>query len=466
MTRSLRRLAAVCAPLLLAVPALATSSTAAPVPTVSASRTAGSEPGARVAPQRAYQGMTSGGGFLNIKLTNVAGNKIKVTWKAATPKKAIKKWVVRTSTSRDMKQHAKRYNRPKGARSALVLPANMVTPASGDYTFVDVKIVRRIPKNVTFTSPTRWIKAAVSAVPVPNAATAVLGTFNVRSWNLEKGASDPYAWGRRSARVYSTILGSGAGVVAIQEASGSDDRGYGGRSERQYNRMTTDLNALDPLSGWALSNSVPFKADGTKGSGRQGTRIIFKSSEYTLLDEGFSKFDGLGAEDICWVPYAHLEQKSTGVRFTVLAAHLTTGVDPKGSTNGPRWRVRNKQTQGIIDLVAAISSARPTEQVFVMGDLNSTIFSPPDNGVHRLFVQNGFYDAFASNTVTSGEFPTTNDFDFPIVPEPHRRDYILSKGPLTGSYSYNNLAYTSAADVASDHFMQVAQLPIGIPGAL
>lgn len=466
MTRSLRRLAAVCTPLLLAVPALATSSTAAPLPTVSASSTTtASEPGARVVPQRAHQGKTSGGGFLNIKLTTVAGGKIKVTWKAKTPKKAIKKWVVRTSTSRDMKQHAKRYNRPKGARSALVSPADLVTPSSGDYTFIDVKIVRRIPKNVTFTSPTRWIKAPVTAVPLPNAASAVLGTFNVRSWNLEKGASDPFAWGGRSARVYSTILGSGAGVVALQEASGSDDRGYSVQSERQYNRMTVDLNALDPASQWTLSNAVPYKVDGGIGAGRQGTRIVYKGSDYTLLDEGFWKLDGIRADDMCWIPYAHLEQKSTGLRFTVLSAHLTTGNDPKGSTNGPLWRVRNQQTQSIIDKVAAISAARPTEQVFVMGDLNSTIYTPQDNGVHRLFVRNGFYDAFASSTVTSGEYPTTNDFQFPVTPEPHRRDYILSKGPLTGSYWYTNLAYSSVTSAASDHFMQVAQLPIGIPGA-
>ena len=95
--------------------------------------------------------------------------------------------------------------------------------------------------------------------------------------------------------------------------------------------------------------------------------------------------------------------------------------------------------------------------------MNSTIFTPPDNGVHRLFVQDGFYDAFASNTVISGEYPTTNDFHFPVGAEPHRRDYILSKGPLTGSYSYTNIAYRSADEAASDHFMQVAQLPIGIP---
>jgi hypothetical protein len=458
MTSSLRRLAAVCAPLLLAVPLLATSPTAAAPATVPTP-----DVGARVAPQRAYQGMTSGGGFLNLKLTNVAGGKIKVTWKAKTPKKAIKRWVVRTSTSRDMKQHAKKYNRPKGARSALVLPASMVTPASGDYTFIDVTIIRRIPKNVTFTSPTRWIKAPVTTVPA-GASSVVLGTFNVKSWNLESGASDPYAWGARSRRVYDTIVGSGAGVVAIQEASGSDDRGYSSvKNERQYNRINSDLNAIDPASQWALSNSVPFKVDGGIGSGRQGTRILYKSSEYTLLDQGFWKFDGLGADDICWIPYARLQQKSTGLAFTVLSAHLTTGNDPKGSTNGPRWRVRNQQAQGIIDKVAATSAAYPTEQVFVLGDMNSTIFTPQDNGVHRLFVQNGFYDAFASTTVISGEYPTTNDFHFPVVAEPHRRDYILSKGPLTGSYSYRNMAYTSAAEAASDHFMQVAQLPIGIP---
>jgi endonuclease/exonuclease/phosphatase family metal-dependent hydrolase len=449
MTRSLRRLVTLCLLGLLVglLPAVTTEQ-------------AGAAHVRAPAAARAYQGWVEPTGYLSLGLANTSSGAIRVTWKTTTKTKRIVRWVVRTSTSRTMAQHTRTYRRPAKARSIVVPHADLVTSASGAFTFVDISMVRKKKYGRVGHSPTKWIKAPVTTVP-SSTGSVVLGTYNVRSWNVEKGKTDRYSWANREASVYPTIMGSGAGVVAIQEASGSANIGYG--SQRQYNQVRAGLAAADPTAGWRLANSDPFKTSTANGTGRQGTRILFKDSEYELLDQGFWDAAGVAATDTCWTSWARLRQRSSNISFTVLSAHLSTGNDPKGSTNGKYTRARLRQAAGILARVASLQAAHPTEQVFVAGDLNSTIYTPPDNAVHRLFVKSGFYDSLATKDVSLGQFPTTNDFEFPVVPEPFRRDYIMSKGPLRGSYWYHNVASVSPSMVGSDHFIQVAKMPIGSP---
>ncbi|GAA4701335.1 endonuclease/exonuclease/phosphatase family protein [Nocardioides conyzicola] len=454
MTRSLRRMVALCLIGLVAgvMPAVTTEGAgAAPTPPAAAAKVT----------TTAYQGFVEPTGYLEVGLRNTAAGTIKVTWKTTTKTKRIVRWEVRTSTGRTMEQHTRLYKLKNKRRSIVVPHASLVTPASGAFTFVQVKMVRKKKYGPVGKAPTKWIKAPVTVTPTAT-GTAVLGTFNVRSWNVEKSKSEPYSWANRQDYVYPTINDSGAGVVSIQEASGSDDVGYSNENERQYNRIENRLAALYPAADWQLANSLPFKTATQPGNGRQGTRILYKNSEYELLDQGFFHVEGVAASDTCWTSWARFRQRSTNITFTFISAHLSTGNDPKGTT-GKYTKARLKQANAILDKVADFQAARPSEQVFLAGDLNSTIYTPPDNAVHRLLIQSGWYDSLATNDVMNGQYPSTNDFDFPVVAEPLRRDYIMSKGPLKGSYWYKNLAYTKAVNVASDHFMQIAEMPIGEP---
>ena len=447
-----RRLIVGCLFALLAVGPLAFTgvSTASPAPL----------PQATTVPSQkaAYQGSLATGGWLGMKLAMMPDGRIKVTWKGPKTNKGIKKWEILTSTTRKMNQHVKRYKLKPKARKGYVQPADLITPNSGGYTFVQIRHYWGKPDPHVGQGKTLWIKAPT---PVPPAVsdTVTVGTFNVRAWNLDKPSS-PHAWNKRSGRIYSTITGSGAGVVALQEASGSINVGYG--AERQWIALVKELNASEGGTRWALSDDQPFETGNgvVQGKGRQGTRMIYDTTQFDLLAHGVGYTQGPSPSESCWFPWAHLKQKSTGKQFVFVAAHLENGVD---KATGPYtlWKLRQRQAQAIINKVASLSAAYPGEQVIVAGDMNSTIYSPPDNVVHRLFVKSGFFDAFASPEVTNGDYPTTNDFDFPVNPSPHRRDYIFTRGGPVGSYWYHNLSYRTEADVASDHFMQVASLPIG-----
>ena len=339
-------------------------------------------------------------------------------------------------------------------------PANLVTPSSGDYTFVKLKHYWKKPRRHVGQSPTLWIKPTVPTPPT-GVSSAVIGTFNVRAWKGE-GRSTVYTWGKRRARVYRTINSSGAGVVALQETSGSPNQGYGDRV--QWDVLRDGVNAAAPAGRtWRLVDRDRYRSwDGDRRDGRQGTRILYDASRYEVVgrDWGVSYAKGPTYNTPCWLPWVHLRQLSTGKEFVLVAAHLQNGTDPQRGRH-PLWVLRNAQTKRAIELIRSLRDRFPGEQVIFAGDLNSTSYSVPDNGVHRLLVSAGFFDAFASAHIAKGNMPTTNDFKFPVRPTPHRRDYILSYGSLRGSYWFRNLAYTGAASVASDHYMQVASLPIG-----
>lgn len=421
--------------------------------------------GGPLARRDTYPGAVAPGGYLDVHLSNTADGRIQVRWAGKSSSGYIKRWIVTTSTSRSMRQHAARYKLRATARSAVVPHASLVTPASGDYTFVTVTMVPRKRRIGTHHSPTGWIKAPVTVVPPGTAPRVTVGTFNVRTWNDEGPKSGPYSWETRRPKVVSTILESGASVVAIEEASGSAASAGGTYGDR---RQWNDL--VDGLGGsWAVTYPTAYKnAEDTLPPGRQGTRIVYDADKVALLagaaDSGSLPVAATTPKGVCWVPWAHFEDLATGKRFWFLSVHLTPG-DDKASGPFPLWTNRNAQARAVIAKVVQLHAATPEEQVIVGGDLNSTIYTFPDNGVHRIFVDADFYDAFASPVVDKGQYPTTNSLRFPVAPSPHRRDYLLTYGPYQGSYSYENLAYTTATGspyaVGSDHFMQVATLPIG-----
>ncbi|MGI9156801.1 MAG: endonuclease/exonuclease/phosphatase family protein [Marmoricola sp.] len=396
-------------------------------------------------PSAATAETANGAGNLGLSLQPTPNGQIKVTWKVTTPTSRIRQWVVRTSTARSMVPHLRTYTAPAKARSLVVPRAALVTSASGDSTFVKMQLKRK--DGATGYSPTKWIKAPVVPTPAASLPKVTIGTFNVRTWNAEHSASEARSWRNRRAEVVRTIESSGAGVVALQEASGATEPAYG--NVRQW----TNLAGMLP-SRWRLADDQPYKDDaGHPAEGLQGTRILYDSTRYSELDHGV--VDSRGLPRMTWTPWVELQDKASGKHFHVLSVHLTRGVDRPG--NHTLYNFRLAQARDVIGLAKRLST--DGNEVFVAGDFNSTALILPNNGVHRKFVKAGFFDAFATRSVANGQYPTTNDFEFPVIPTPIRRDYIMSYGPLHGSYWYKNLAYRSGAHVASDHFMQVAQLP-------
>ncbi|WGL51152.1 hypothetical protein P5P86_14415 [Nocardioides sp. BP30] len=377
----------------------------------------------------------NGHGLYKVSLSNTADGHILVKWKwKKSRSKRLKKWKIVTSTSRTTQTDVTTYTAKRKKRSIVVSPAPSVTPASGDYTFVKVYTVPKHGKK--HGSATHWIQAPVTAHPT-GSARVTIGTFNVRDADLDK--SGPHTWANRKQNVINTIKSSGAGIVNLQEASGmkKDAQGYSYLSQLQDIAQGTGMTPANP-------NYRSFFA----GSGSQGTRILYNSNLYTVSSEGHAQLTGSR-----FIEWAKFTERSSGRTFWDVSMHLFSNTSAAGENT------RVQEARQIIARVGALH-ASDGSPVYLAGDSNSTIYSKPKGLVHRTFIGAGFYDAFATTSITNQAYPTTNDFDFPVKPSPHRRDVILSYGAPKGSFWYRNLFYNSAAHVASDHFMQVAQLPL------
>lgn len=379
----------------------------------------------------------NGQGPLKVKLTNTANGMIKVHWKGKGPRKNFKPWKIVTAISRDMKIDRTVYHAKGKKRSKLVMPAPGVTPASGDYTFVKIYAKRKHGLRGG-ASPTHWIQARVTAVPTGD--HIVVGTFNVRDANLNP--SGPYTWDHRKGNVYRNITSSGAGIVNLQEASG------------QHGNDLFQMRDIAQNTGYELVNDDYYRTPAGTITGEQGTRILYNPTGYEVQRSGAQLLSTGGGNGAPWAAWAEFRERSTGRTFYDISMHLTTGKAPAME------KLRSKQTGEVIRLAKHLVATYGSHEVIVAGDSNSTTNNKPRPMVHPQFMKAGFYDAFATNSITGQAYPTTSSFDFPVKPGPFRRDLILTFNGPRGSFWYHNQWYNSASQAASDHFMQSAELPL------
>lgn len=378
----------------------------------------------------------NGARALKVKLKNRPDGRIKIHWKGKGPRKNFKHWKIITAASRDL-TFEKRVFHAKGKKRKKVVPhAKGVTPASGDYTFIKIKAKRKHGRKGG-SSPTRWIQAPVTAVPRGN-DRLTLATFNVRDANLD--SSGIKAWDHRKANVFADIRASGAGIVNLQEASGQTvSRGTGNLYQLKDIEAGTGLKAV---------SDAYYPA-----AGRQGTRILYNPSRYSVVSSGQQLLARKSGGLAPWTEWAAFREKATGRVFYDISMHLETGQAPADE------KLRQTQVGQVIALARRLAASG--HEVVVAGDSNSTTNNKPRPLVHPAFMSAGFYDAFATRSISGQKYPTTNAFQFPVKPGPFRRDLILTLNGPRGSFWYRNMAYNSASQAASDHFLQVAQLPLG-----
>jgi endonuclease/exonuclease/phosphatase family metal-dependent hydrolase len=386
------------------------------------------------------------GGYLNLELSNTRDGRILVDWDRAAGSK-VTHYVVETATARNMRTDLRRSDRVEPGTTELVVdPSTAVTPASGDYTFVKVRVYRSTGNGET---RTKWIMPT----PVEPPATGPrvrLASFNVKIWRAREGQKPWMSWASRRDHVVRTIVGSGAGVILVQEASGAAKLRVAGK-RWQFQDLVRRLPDRFRLTDGRL---YTHRGDLT---GSQGSRIIYDASLYSRVSVGYLKMPAVSLRHTRWVPWALLRSRSTGEEFYVLSTHFKSGDDKPGST--AVFDLRQKQAKYIVDQTAPLAATG--RSVFVGGDFNSTSNTLPHNGVHRTLVLAGFYDGFASRNITNGEYPTTtHGFSFPVRPGAYRRDYLMGLNTPGGSYSFVNHVNQSESRAASDHFMQSAVLPV------
>jgi endonuclease/exonuclease/phosphatase family metal-dependent hydrolase len=392
----------------------------------------------------AAHGSTLSRGGLAVRLANTVDGRIRVSWKPPAGPSTVRGFVVRVGPNRALTTKTRSTAVSRARHSAVVSRAFGATTASGNFSFVKVLVKRKNGR--TGSSSTTWIQAPPEA-GCSSPSRVTVGSFNVRTWAEKTPDARRFPWNVRGPRVIRQILNSGVGVVAIQEASGQAGRGYG--KLRQNTWILRHLNAESDGAHWQ-----DVLSDDAYNGGLVGTRLFYDANRFSKLEAGLADLTTRGSVRRSPAPWARLRAvDGRQSPFVMISAHLQRGESRKD------FRVRGRQADKLIAVSRQLRD-RYNDQVILGGDLNSTVYSKPYNNVQLKLLRAGFYDAFATADLRGSGFPTTNDFDFPVRATPHRRDYLMSLGLERGSCQYRNRAYRSASNAASDHFMQVATLPL------
>ena len=363
-----------------------------------------------------------------------------------SPASRLAKFVVQVGPNRKLNTLVKSYRVGRRKQSIIVPRASGAIASSGNFSFVKISVYRK--GGGKGSSPTKWIQAPLAArCTAPPADRVSVGTFNVRTWAADARTGTSSNWNMRGARRDPRDPRSGVHAIAIQEASGPSGRGFGSRA-RTSGSSVTSMPDGTPRARWvdALPDDAYRRREGAaSGPGSSTTRTGSPSSRSGLVrisdPSGPTRWSpGSG----CRPPAApgavrpDLEPPRIG--------EAAAGLRPSAVARSPRV-IRVAQ--------------RPAEPVRRPGDHRRR---PELHGEHQAVQQRPARAAQgrllrrvrhqAASPAASTR--TTNMFKFPVRPTPHRRDYIMTLGPVRGSCGYRNMAYTSGPRVASDHFMQVA----------
>jgi len=391
----------------------------------------------------------NGAGNLKVRLASTADGRLRVSWKRPAPAGKLRKFVVRVGPNRKLNSRVHTYKVKARKQSITVDRAFGTAPTSGNYSFVRVTVYRKAGSHGS--SPTKWIQAPVAAACTAAPQDRVtVGTFNVRTWAADaRKGTGKYNWDVRGDHAVKEILDSGVRAIAIQEASGPSNAGFGPREQDEW--IIDRLNRTDQTPGAHWVDALTD--DDYRGRGLVGTRVFYDASRFVELAAGLQRIPDPKAADSL-VPWVRLQATSRDqAPFILTSNHLRTG-DKRGD-----FVIRGRQVQTLIGILRNLQ-AQYGGQVIMAGDLNSTANTKPFNNVQHALIAAGLYDSYATSRIANAKYSTSNNFSFPVRPTPGRRDYIMSLGPLQGSCGYVNRAYRTASRVASDHFLQVATLPL------
>jgi len=386
-------------------------------------------------------------GHKHVTATITADNRIVVDWKATT---GVKYYKVRTSSTPDMSQDVKSYKVSK-SRTKLTVDATgsryaYASASSGNYVFVRVYAVKsngRIGE-----SP--YKKVRLNPVLPPAAAPQLtVATFNVRTAEEDLPG---HSWASRVDAVGARITASGAAIVALQEAGANLGKTVFAPGSYDIHWQFEDVDAhADPKYALVYDGEYSTAA----GGGKEGTRILYDTTQFRVLDSGFFAPSEVN-KYLRWVPWALFENVTTGEKVYFISAHLDNRKDAD--------KTRTLYNLRITQITAIIAKAREFRatgvQVVLAGDLNSNIYSVPDNGVDRKLLAAGFSDAYATGAVTNPFRVTYNGFAASKA-SASRTDYIFTFGrpDLPGSYGYANWTAKQNGVYASDHNLQSATVP-------
>lgn len=377
-------------------------------------------------------------GYRNMTLTATKSGTILVKWKKTTN---VKKYEIRTYKTSNLKSVAKKYTVSKKKTSVAVRPAPGAGRNTGNYTWVKIFVHKTSGSVVS--APLQKVRMASQTPRSSNRAT--IATYNVRTAHSEIRGN---TWAQRKSAVANDILKSGAGIISIQEA------GAHIRNWWQFHDL------MDMVSSKYASVTRELYVHKGQTLGKQGTRILYDQSRFTLVDHGSWVLPGLARDkggNTRWAAWALMHDVNTGKPLYVVSAHFDNRKESTASQkkSKPYHKLRVKQADSLIKNIRAL--AKGGTQVVLAGDLNTNLYSFPSNAVHTKFIRAGFYDTYAAPKNINEYYATSNGFK-KAKASAARTDYILTYGGQKGAYSYKNWIVKSGR-IPSDHFMQTATVP-------
>ncbi|HEY3340054.1 MAG TPA: fibronectin type III domain-containing protein [Propionicimonas sp.] len=199
----------------------------------------------------------------------------------------------------------------------------------------------------------------------PESLPLRVGSYNIRNGTINDGGN----WTKRRHAVADTVAGQHVAVLGLQEATWN----IGGYPAGQY----ADLAHLLGRS-WKSTTYVG-------NAGPEGTRIIYDSSQVTMLRQGYQKLAGSHANgNWRYATWAEFRQLSTGKRFFFANTHLLQ----KQNTHD-----YNSRKSSAAQLVRIVARNNPENlPTIIVGDLNSHKFRNPENAPYKIITAAGYID--------------------------------------------------------------------------
>lgn len=186
--------------------------------------------------------------------------------------------------------------------------------------------------------------------------------LSVVTYNIRKPSGLP-TWSTRRKPVAAAITGQAPDIVALQEATPITTDGV-----KQY----TDILNL-------LGSSYAY----VTREGSSGTKLAYNKDRMSVVTRDAVSLTTVGSATR-YAVWALLEDKQTDKRVFVLDTHL----EPGGYTESLN-DARVKQAEEILKL---IEDNNPGVPVLLLGDMNASRASVPENGPYLTFEAAGFVD--------------------------------------------------------------------------
>jgi len=345
--------------------------------------------------------------------------------------------------------------------------------ATGNHLYFRFAAVNKGSNGETTTKNYPYLRAML---PKPLPASTSNGKIRVGSFNVRtaRALQDARTWLQRAPDVATAIVGSNAGVVALQELGPGRADGATGTTGGTPRQTDSLLTALDKVNGtkYDLVRTTPYVSSG-QTSGTQGMRILFDNTRYILRSSCPDTTGKSAYSSSCSIvtpilasdseserrraAVAEFEDRATGLRFLFVSAHLDSRHSDTVATEVSYDALRKSQANTI---AAAVDALNPKNvPVIIAGDMNTWQNSRVNNSAHDTLIDQGYYDMSAAVTRTNFQYGTINHFDTTMKVAAQgfgtRLDMILVKG-ARGATRFDNVMEVTDSTRPSDHNLILA----------